>query len=365
MTPREVAAEARWQQGLAQLRAYTHAHGGALPHTRLVVEGFPLGRWAAHQRERYWAHRLSLEQTAALQVVPGWEWGRTQTDRWDEGLAHLRSYVAEHGTAAVDTVTVHEGFALGGWVARRRAHYRRGALAPDRATVLAALPGWTWSRTVDTWAGGLAALGSYVTAFGTAQVPLDVVHRRYPLGRWVAARRTQYHRGTLTPERVAALEQLPGWVWDVREDRWAQGLRLLAAYAQRTGAPNPDAFYVEEDEDGFTLGAWVNSRRKEHGAGTLYPARVAALEAIEGWDWKPFDTAWRRMFERLQQEVEAHGTVAHLTQRSVVDGAHLGRWIMVQRGIHRRGRLTPARTRALDAIPGWDWAPRASAATAE
>ncbi len=133
MNRRQDDAEARWQEGLAQLRAYTDVHDDTLPHTRLVVEGFPLGRWAARQRERYWANRLSPEQAAALEVVPGWEWGRTQTDRWTEGLFHLRSYVAERGHAAVDTVTVQEGFALGGWVARRRANYRHGTLDPARA----------------------------------------------------------------------------------------------------------------------------------------------------------------------------------------------------------------------------------------
>lgn len=112
------------------------------------------------------------EQIAALQTVPGWEWGRTQTDRWAEGLSHLRSYVAEHGHVAVD-VTVHEGFALGAWVARRRAHYRRGALDPARVAALEALPGWAWSRTVDAWPRGLAALRSYVAAHGTARVPLE------------------------------------------------------------------------------------------------------------------------------------------------------------------------------------------------
>ncbi len=360
MSPRQDAAEARWREGLAQLRAYIRAHDGTVPHTRLVVEGFPLGRWAARQRERYWANRLSLEQRAALEMLPGWEWGRTQTDRWAEGLTHLRSYVAEHGHAGVDTVTVHEGFALGAWVARRRANYRHGTLNPARTAVLEALPGWTWTWTVDTWPRGLVALRSYVAAHGTARVPLDVVYRRYPIGRWVAARRTQYQRGTLTPEKVAILEQLPGWVWDVLEDRWAQGLRLLIAYARRTGAPNPDAFYIEESEDNFTLGAWVNSRRKEHRAGVLSPARVAALEAIQGWEWRPFDAAWSRMYQRLQQEAGQHGTVAHLTQRSVVDGVSVGRWIMVQRGAYRRGQLTAARTRALEAIPGWNCAPRAS-----
>jgi len=33
---------------------------------------------------------------------------------------------------------------------------------------------------------------------------------------------------------------------------------------------------------------------------------------------------------------------------------------MIQRSSHRSGQLTPARTRALEAIPGWNWAPRSS-----
>ena len=116
MTARTQATHARWQEGLSRLRAYAHTHGGANPHTRLVVDGFRLGRWAAVQRERSWANRLPPEHITALQGVPGWDWGRTNADRWAEGLTHLRSYLDEHGTTAVDTRTVHEGFELGtGW----------------------------------------------------------------------------------------------------------------------------------------------------------------------------------------------------------------------------------------------------------
>lgn len=150
---------------------------------------------------------------------------------------------------------------------------------------------------------------------------------------------------------------LPGVV-----DRFAGGgahrAREAVAYAERTGAPNPDFFYLEEAEDNFTLGAWVNSRHKEHHRGDLSPARVAALEAIQGWEWRPFDAAWHRMYQRLAHEADQYGNITHLTQRSLVDGAPVGRWIMTQRGAHRRGQLTPARTHALEAIPGWNWAPR-------
>jgi len=357
MTPRTQATHARWQEGLTRLRAYAEAHGAGNPHTRAVVDGFRLGRWAALQRERYWANRLPPEHVTALQGVPGWDWGRTNADRWAEGFTHLRSYLREHGTTAVDTRTVHEGFQLGGWVARRRSNYHRGTLSPTRIAALEALAGWVWTRTEDRWPPGLKALRSYIKKHGTARVPLDATERRYPLGLWVADRRAQYKRGTLSPEQIATLQDLPGWVWDVKQARWEQGLRLLTAYAHRTGAPNPDSFYIEAAEGNFTLGAWAMSRRKEYRRGVLCPDRVAALEAIPGWEWNPHDAAWHRMFAHLKQAAHHHGTVAHITQTTVIDGANIGHWVMAQRTRHRQGRLTTDRAHTLQALPGWDWAP--------
>jgi len=190
-------------------------------------------------------------------------------------------------------------------------------------------------------APGLKGLRTYITKHGTAAVPADAIHRRYPLGRWVTARRAQYQRGTLSPEQIATLQDLPGWVWDVKASRWEQGLRLLTAYAHRTGAPNPDSFYVEAAEGNFTLGAWAMSRRKEYRLGVLSPTRIAA---------------WHRMFTHLEQAADHRGSVAHISQTAVIDGVNIGHWVMAQRTRHRQGRLTPDRAHALQALPGWDWA---------
>ena len=317
MTARTQATHARWQQGLSRLRAYAQAHGAG--RARLGL--------GTHQR-------CPVERRPHPP----------------------RSYLDEHGSTAVDTRTVHEGFELGAWVARRRSNYHQGTLSPTRITVLEALAGWVWTRTEDQWPPGLKAL-RYTTTHGTAAVPADTLHRRYPLGRWVTARRAQYQRGTLSPEQIATLQDLPGWVWDVKASRWDQGLRLLTAYAHRTGAPNPDSFYVEAAEGNFTLGAWAMSRRKEYRLGVLSPTRVAALETIRGWEWNPYDAAWHRMFTHLERAAHHHGSVAHITQTADIDGVNIGHWVMAQRTRHRQGRLTTDRVEALKALPGWNWAP--------
>jgi len=284
MTARTQATHTRWQQGLSRLRAYAQAHGGANPPTTAVVEGVSASGGGLRCNGNGTGPTGCPPTTSPpCRACPGWGWGRTNADRWTEGLTHLRSYLDEHGSTAVDTRTAHEGFELGAWVARRRANYHQGTLSPTRITVLEALAGWVWTRTDDQWPPGLNALRSYTTTHGTAAVPADTLHRRYHLGRWVTARRAQYQRGTLPPEQITTLQALPGWVWDVKTSRWDQGLRLLTAYAHRTGAPNPDSFYIEtteDTEDTFTLGAWAMSRRKEYRRGVLSPTRIAALEAV-------------------------------------------------------------------------------------
>ncbi len=172
-------------------------------------------------------------------------------------------------------------------------------LKPERAAALAALPGWRWTLTEDRWPDGLAALRTYVHRHGTARIPHDTVVDGFPLGHWVAARRAQRKRNALTPAQVRTLAALPGWVWEIRQTRWEQGLRLLTAYADRTGAPNPNSFYVEATEDNFTLGAWAMSRRKEYRRGVLAADRIQALEAIPGWEWAPYDAAWQRHYQLL------------------------------------------------------------------
>ena len=36
------------------------------------------------------------------------------------------------------------------------------------------------------------------------------------LGNWVLTRRTEYKNGNLQAERIKALEEVPGWVWDAQ-----------------------------------------------------------------------------------------------------------------------------------------------------
>jgi hypothetical protein len=68
--------------------------------------------------------------------------------RWNTKYQLLLDYTTQHGNALVGTKYVHHTptgeVPLGHWVSNQRVKYRAGKLSPERAALLAGLPGWNW-----------------------------------------------------------------------------------------------------------------------------------------------------------------------------------------------------------------------------
>ena len=73
------------------------------------------------------------------------------------------------------------------------------------------LPGWTWDVLEFQWEEGFSALQKFTASKGHARPPYFHKEEGHNLGSWVTTQRTS--RNSLTPERIARLEALPGWVW--------------------------------------------------------------------------------------------------------------------------------------------------------
>jgi superfamily II DNA or RNA helicase len=203
----------------------------------------------------------------------------------------------------------------------------------------------------DPFAVGLTALRVFVDREGHARVPALHVEGGLRLGSWVNGRRVERKGGHLGPARAAQLEAVPGWTWDPLADDWAAALAALRAFVGREGHARISARHVE---DGFGLGAWINSQRTAYTHDTLPSARIAELEAIPGWTWDPRGDDWRQALERLGAFVErkGHGRVP----RGHREGTFaLGQWIADIRGDYGRGVLSPDRIVALETFPGWSW----------
>jgi hypothetical protein len=175
----------------------------------------------------------------------------------------------------------------------------------------------------------------------------------------------------MTPTRVAALEAVPGWAWEVDfEAAWQEKLEVLTAHLAEHGRLPP---YRHPSG----LGEWARNQRQGKKAtdagrrsksGTMTPARAAALEAVPGWTWEPRVATWGERLAELEAHLRAHGQLPPYLHPS-----GLGMWVHSQRqgkaamDAGKTGtvcnRMTLERAAALEAVPGWTWVEsRASAA---
>ena len=374
----EVDLEAAWQERLASLRAFVAAHGRLPPQSH-----HGLGVWVSSQRAAKKAadagkalgKRMTPVRAAALEAVPGWAWSADVEALWEEKLAALRAFVAAHGRLPPQS---HPS-GLGKWVNHQReaknataAGKTRAMMTPARAAALEAVPGWAWEVDQEAlWQEKLSALRAYQAERGRLPLRSDPSG----LGKWVntqrrakkAARAGRPVGERMTPQRAAALEAVPGWAWDPHGAIWQEKLAALRAYVAAHGRGPPYG-------DAAGLSVWVNSQRtakKAVEAGRslgerMTMQRVAALESVPGWAWEvDAEAAWEEKLSALRAYLAAHGRLP--PQR---DASGLGEWVSRQRQARRAAdagrkssfKMTPARTAALEGVPGWTWGGRRRAA---
>jgi len=133
------------------------------------------------------------------------------------------AYAAEHGSAAPPLSVVVDTFPLGRWVAARRRDYHADTLKLERIRALEALPGWSWQHHHDRWRQRLAELRDLVGVHGTVRAACTTQAGNPRLVRWVQTQRVAYRAGTLAPDRIHALEALPGWKWAPRQPHTRPG----------------------------------------------------------------------------------------------------------------------------------------------
>ncbi|WP_238423053.1 helicase associated domain-containing protein [Gordonia sp. 'Campus'] len=214
--------EERFETGIAYLRRYVAAQGSSSPPQGATIDGFLIGSWVDSRRTEYRRGRLSAERIRRIEIeFPAWRWS-VHDAQFDVGLAHLRRYVATHGTSRVVYDEVVDGFAIGTWVQSRRADYRTGRLSGERVALFEReFPDWQWSpqaaASAVAFETGIAHLHRYVAVNGTSNARRRDVIDGFAIGTWVQSRRADYRTGRLLAERIRRIEtEFPDWQWTIR-----------------------------------------------------------------------------------------------------------------------------------------------------
>jgi superfamily II DNA or RNA helicase len=278
------------------------------------------------------------------------------TASWEFWFGLLERYVGENGNTLVPAKSRFHGHKLGAWVNEQRTRYMGGTLPAERMSRLAELDGWTWDARDTLWEEAIRHLGDYIEENGNAIVPVTYrTANGFKLGQWVSVQRTTYEKGIIDQERRERLDALPGWAWNVQDYLWEEGFRHYEEYIETHGNALVPLKYASDD--GYQLGAWVNTQKVKNGRGTLPPHREERLRQLPGWSWSAKDSFWEEGLSPLLRYVEVHDNPNVPQKYADPDGYPLGSWVTTQRVARRAGRLKPEREARLSAVPGWDWNP--------
>ena len=202
---------------------------------------------------------------------------------WHSRCDQLEEYIAKHGSLPRTGGTS----GIGKWINKQRTEYKRqnhGSLTKERIDRLNGIPEWSWDPFDDTWKKHCHELQLYVERHNHLPLQSDATG----LGKWINKQRTQYKRpdhGSLTDERIRALEDIPGWTWDASPDHdamWLTRYNELKAYILEH-----DSLPPYRSTSG--IGVWISNQRKQYnkpGHGSLSDERITMLEDLPYWIWR-------------------------------------------------------------------------------
>lgn len=211
-------------------------------------------------------------------------------------------------------------------------------------------------RTGGSWWHHYDQLAAHTLAHGHARPSVQTRHGGAAIGRWVAYQRTLHRQGVLGPERVDALQELPGWAWNAHETAWWRAAHLWTRQhrarraatdagrwarlveASAWGADPPK--YAYDNLAQFAVDTCARRRRRQ-----LPTHLERAAGRLPAWQWDLTDPGDARMLDALAEYV-AWKRDLNAPHDYVHDGAlPVGAWLTAvrRRQPHRAPRR---RTRA-------------------
>lgn len=282
------------------------------------------------------------------------------TFNWDFMFGKLVNFVESNQHARPPKGTNEESRSLSGWVSLQRKLYRAGTLSKVRIDALEGVhDSWTWNPLEDDWETYITELKLYVEKHGHAR-PSSTSNESRKLGTWVQHQRENFKSGSLSDDRIRALEAIHStWSWNPLDDDWNFMFNLLKDFELKHGHTRVIATYKV---DGFGLGSWVHGQRskklsKRARSQQLSDVQISTLESLRTWTW---DTAE----EDIQRYITAIFEYQKLFDNTRVpisykaDGVNLGKWVSHTRDKYKSGKLSESLISIIENnFPDWSWSP--------
>ena len=271
------------------------------------------------------------------------------TATWDMYYASAKQYYQENGNLEVPARFItEEGYALGSWLNNQKAIRKGnivGTLTEDQVQKLDAI-GMIWDLLDYFWEQNYRLAKEYYLAHGNLDIPAtyklkDGKH----LGNWILRQRQLYKNNSLTEDQISKLDSI-GMDWMDRVDRiWENGFIEAKNYSEEYGNLSVPKNYRSNSD--FSLGVWIQRQRSLYKNNKISEDRIKRLTGI-GMNWNPDN--WEHRFDLVKQYYEEHGNI-NISQKEVIQGVWLGKWIVSQKKAMKEGRLTNEQLEMLKTLP--------------
>jgi hypothetical protein len=274
-------------------------------------------------------------------------------NKWEEGFKLLVAYKKEFSDCLVQAKSLYCDYKLGSWVGIQR--YKKENLTSERIIRLDAL-GFVWNSDQAKWEEGFRLLVAYKKEFGNCAVPAQFQYHDYRLGSWVEKRRRI--KDKLPTEQIYHLDRV-GFVWDIQEYCWEEGLKHLLSYKEEFG----DCFVINNTiYHDYNLGLWVSRQRIKQNK--LTPLQVKRLDAL-GFIWNLSKYRWGEDFGNLAAYKEKFGDCL-VEERNRTDLYRRGNeerkgYRRLEKWVHYlRSVVTDLRTEQVNSLNklGFEWDPQ-------
>lgn len=271
------------------------------------------------------------------------------TATWDMYYASAKQYYKENGNLEVPARYItEEGYALGSWLNNQKAIRKGtivGKLTEDQIQKLDSI-GMIWDSLDYFWEQNFKSAKEYYLTYGNLDIPTNYKSKDGKhLGNWILRQRQLYKSNSLTDEQVKKLDSI-GMDWMDRVDRvWENGFMEAKNYSEEYGNLSVPKNYRSNTD--FPLGIWIQRQRSLYKNNKISEDRIKRLTDV-GMNWNPDN--WEARFNLVKQYYEEHGNI-NISQKEVIQGVWLGKWIVSQKKAMEEGKLTHEQIEMLKTLP--------------
>lgn len=271
------------------------------------------------------------------------------TATWDMYYASAKQYYQENGNLEVPARYItEEGYALGSWLNNQKAIRKGtivGKLTEDQIQKLDSI-GMIWDSLDYFWEQNFRLAKEYYLAHGNLDIPTNFKSKDGKhLGNWILRQRQLYKSNSLTDEQIKKLDSID-MDWMDRVDRvWENGFIEAKNYSEEYGNLSVPKNYRSNTD--FPLGIWIQRQRSLYKDNKISEDRFKRLTDV-GMNWNPDN--WESRFNLVKQYYEEHGNI-NISQKEVIQGIWLGKWIVSQKKAMQEGKLTSEQIEMLKTLP--------------